>query len=135
MGNFLLAWPLIIQNEKLEVTDDPKDSGGYSVAGIASKFYPKERAITLAKELGLKHGEWDDRLLEPVQDFYRRKQWDVVRGDEIINQEAVNTILDRGVNLGLGTSIKMAQSACGLPETGEMNDETVAKINELNNYA
>lgn len=135
MADFELAWPIISQNEKLEVTDDPKDSGGYSVAGIASKYYPHERAITLAKELGLKHGDWDDELLSPVKDFYRRKQWDVVRGDDIVNQEAINTIIDRGVNLGLETSVKMAQIACGLPETGEMDDETVAKINELNRYA
>ncbi len=135
MAKYELFFPLIVADERLIITDDPNDKGGYSVAGISSVNYPHEPAILKAKELGLKHGEWDDSLLPLVMDFYKRKEWDVYRGDEIINQEIINTIANRGVNIGVKPSIKMAQKVCEIEETGVMDDATVAKINELNPYA
>jgi len=135
MADFELFFPLIVTDEKLIVTDDPNDSGKYSVAGISSVDDPDDPAVLKAKELGLTDGQWDESLLPLVKDFYRNREWKLYCGDQIINQEAVNTIGDRGVNIGAGESIKMTQRQVGVEDTGIMDAETIAKINELNPYA
>lgn len=131
MANFDLFFPIIMKDEGLTITDDPNDSGGYSVAGITTRDYPNDPAILKAKELGLTAGQWSDELLPLVKDFYRNREWTLYAGDKIINQEEVNTIGDRGVNVGSTQSIEMTQQLIGIPITGKMDDTTVAKINEL----
>jgi lysozyme family protein len=135
MADFELFFPLIVKDEQLTITDDPNDSGHYSVAGISSRDYPNDPAILKAKALYLKAGEWSDELLPLVKDFYRKREWNLYAGDHVISQEAVNTIGDRGVNIGSGESIKMTQRQVGVPDTGVMDDATILKINELNPYA
>jgi len=134
MADFELFFPLVIATEKLVITDDPNDSGSYSVAGISSRDYPHDPAILKAKELGLKAGQWDDCLLPLVKDFYYKHEWALYAGNEIINQEAVNTLGDRGTSIGVKQSIKMIQTQIGVPITGTMDRITINKINELNPY-
>jgi lysozyme family protein len=61
--------------------------------------------------------------------IYKHHYWDKIKGDEIMNQDEANMIYDTAVNMGVGTSIKIAQRTMGLHETGIMDAITLAELN------
>lgn len=69
----------------------------------------------------------------PVRNnIYKRSYWNQFRGDEINSQDEANALYDAAVNMGVGTAIKLACRAAGLPEVTHMANEI---INALNNKA
>lgn len=67
---------------------------------------------------------------EKIEAQFKKKYWDLIRGDEIRHQVKANVIYDEAVNAGKGTSIIEAQELAGLPQTGIMDDKTLKYINE-----
>lgn len=123
-------WPIVVEKEGEEVTDDPNDRGGYSVAGIAGAMHPNEQAILDAKRLGLKDGDKIPAELIPVcQDYYKRKWVDALRLGEINDADYRKSIFSRAINFGASVAIKFAQEAAGVPLTGEIDDATVNALN------
>lgn len=135
MSKFDLIYPIIVKNEGRLITDDPSDSGGFSIGGISQKNYPGEPIFAKAKELGLGAGDWSPELDPLMKDFYKRAEWDAYGYENIINVELIGTLIDRGINIGMRESIKMEQRICGIPDTGYLDATTINKINELNPYA
>ena len=64
-----------------------------------------------------------------IEARFKKKYWDLIRGDEIKQQVKANVIYDEAVNAGKGTSIIEAQELAGLPKTGVMDDKTLNYIN------
>mgnify|MGYP001050132048 CR=1 FL=1 len=64
-------------------------------------------------------------------EIFKKKYWDVMKGDAIINQEVANHIFDMCINAGNSIGIKLAQRVLGLNETGVMNNETLIELNKL----
>lgn len=64
-------------------------------------------------------------------EIFKKKYWNVMKGDLITNQEVANQIFDMCINAGNSTGIKLAQRALGINETGVMNEETLIELNKL----
>jgi len=61
--------------------------------------------------------------------IYRSEYWNVIEGDKIRVQEAADSLYDSAVNFGCRRGIILAQRSLDIPETGKMDDLTMAKIN------
>ena len=93
----------------------------YGISAPVLKAYLKreptvEDMKTLSKETSVK--------------IYRRLWWDVMRGDEIEDEEMAFQLYDMGVNAGMGAGIKLFQEQKGIPQTGKVDTLT---LNVLNN--
>lgn len=133
MADFVKAYRRTARNEGGYV-HDPDDHGGETYKGIARKFHPGWKGWEIIDQ----HRARPDFpkclygitfLDSLVLSFYRITFWDEMRGDEIKSQEAAASIFDSSVNFGLRGAIKLAQQALNMPETGKMDDATLAKIN------
>lgn len=71
-------------------------------------------------------------LSEDIADkIYIKNYWNVIRGDEIANQDIANKIYDMAVTSGPGTSIILAKRARNYPETKRMDDEFLNHLNQV----
>jgi lysozyme family protein len=134
MADFILAYNKTVANEG-GYDDDPADKGNWTGKAVGKG--------TLAGTIkGITCWEVEDYYGRSVtasdvknfpesaiQEIYKRKYWDVMRGDEIENQGFANQIFDFGVNVGINTGIKQWQRAQGLPETGKMDSATLSNLN------
>jgi lysozyme family protein len=69
------------------------------------------------------------RKLTPadVEPLYKKKYWDVVRADELPSGIDY-LVFDMGVNAGPGRSIKLLQTALGVPADGGFGPMTMAAV-------
>jgi lysozyme family protein len=69
------------------------------------------------------------RKLTPadVEPLYKKKYWDVVRADELPSGIDY-LVFDMGVNAGPGRSIKLLQTAVGVPADGGFGPMTMAAV-------
>lgn len=132
MAQFLDAILPVIENEGGYV-NDPTDNGGETYKGISRKFHPEwsgwglvDNHKPLANKAIIKNQLVDNSVLA----FYRQMFWNKIQGDKIKSQEAAKELLDSSVNMGVSQAIKLTQRVLGLPETGVMDDKTLAKLNE-----
>lgn len=66
---------------------------------------------------------------ETAQEIYRKNYWNLIKGDEINDQNLANIIYDNAVNSGAVTAVKMIQREVGTLPTGIMDALTLKKIN------
>ena len=100
------------------------DTGGLTYAGIARAKNPQWPGWA-----------WIDRGETPpsqlVRDFYRAGWWAPIRGDEIRDQAAAETIYSFGTNAGLKTAVRLVQVVVGSTPDGSMGAKTVDAVNEM----
>lgn len=133
MAKFLLAYENTKPWEGGYSCDEP-DNGNWTsgkvgigecvgtIAGITA--YEVQEVIGRKPTIGdMKHFPEEERLK-----IYKKKYWDVVRGDEIDSQEIANQIYDEQVNAG-GNGIKLAYEIVGLPPLPMFTDELLNAIN------
>lgn len=128
MADFLTAASLTLSNEG-NYSNKTQDSGNYYKGLLIGSMFGIS-APMLAQYLGRKPAVSDMKTLtrDVALKIYKKYYWDVMRGDEIINQDEANSIYDSFVNMG-SEAIVLAQRALGIKETGHMDDFTVNKIN------
>lgn len=105
----------ILREGGSKITNDPADPGGVTKYGIAQAYHPGVDVRNLTED--------------GAKAIYRDGYWTPLRGDEITSQGVAEMLFDAGVNLGLGTTLKLAQVALGLPQTGKMDDATLEALN------
>lgn len=104
-----------------------QDPGGMTNLGVTKAVYEtwvghpvdekKMRALTQAD----------------VAPLYRKKYWDVVRGDEL--QSGLDyTIFDYAVNSGNGKAIKALQRCVGVPADGGFGPKTFAAVSQFKDH-
>lgn len=71
----------------------------------------------------------DVTLEKQVQEFYKARFWDKVRGDELKMQTVADSIYDSAVNMGPNRAIKLSQKALKVEETGVIDDTMLKKLN------
>jgi lysozyme family protein len=131
-AQYKLAFPIVINAERLVITDTAGDMGGLSVAGISIVHWPKHKIFAKVKELGLKAGQWHADLTPIVYDFYKENFWDAISGDHINDQEVANTMFSQSLVNGIKPAIKDMQLASGATEEeadGIMGPKTIELIN------
>ena len=117
-------------------TDDANDSGNWTGGKIGV-------GLLVGTNHGISAPVLSDYLKRPVtvadmknltadtaKAIYIKNYWNKIRGFEINDQNAANSIYDSAVNMGVGTAIKLAQRSLGIKETGVMD---VLTLNTLNN--
>jgi lysozyme family protein len=104
-----------------------QDPGGMTNLGVTKAVYEAW--------VGHPVDEKKMRALTPadVAPLYRKKYWNVVRGDEL--QAGLDyTIFDYAVNSGNGRAIKALQSCVGVPADGAFGPKTFAAVAQFKDH-
>jgi lysozyme family protein len=141
MANFSESEKITGGNEG-GLSDSKQDRGGFTYAGIASKFWPNWKGWPIVRgtlqkcnndferaNLSLKANTEVQRL---VSDFYKANFWDVNKLDLINDQQIANTVYDMGVNSGTGTAAKMLQVAAKVKVDSVVGSDTIHAVNASN---
>ncbi|MCG9792470.1 glycosyl hydrolase 108 family protein [Flavobacterium algicola] len=75
--------------------------------------------------------EMKNLRLETVDKIYKKNYWDVIRGDEIFDQDTANMIYDMAVTSGPGTAIKLAREAKNYATGITMTNGFLNHINQM----
>ena len=120
MANFDIAIPKTLKKEGgSKYTNVSGDRGGETKFGITKAAYP---------ELNIKSLTEDD-----AKAIYKRDYWDKVYGDQITSQLIAENIFDTSVNMGVKTSIKLAQTVLGFSPKdvdGIIGKKTISALNK-----
>lgn len=113
------------------------DRGGETYRGIARNYNPDWAGWSVIDRQGsIAHGAIILEAEELVGDFYRKKYWSVVRGDEIKNQALAELIFDWSVNSGKAVreiqKVLNFQFGANLVIDGVFGSKTLAAINAAN---
>lgn len=134
-----LQWEGGISNHK-------EDVGGLTFAGVAENFwgekYPgifsrlKEiisQTNGSAKEIN-KIAFADETFLNEIEKFYIDNFWNLIKGDEIIDQDKAQALFDYSVNSGVLRAVKHAQEVCGVVVDGKLGPKTIEAINNKTDF-
>lgn len=100
MALFFVAAHITLGIEGKDVfTADPRDPGGPTKSGIASRYHPGVDVRHLSAEETLK--------------IYRYSYWDLIRGDEFKSQALANTVFDHAIHDGPSDAVELLQFALG----------------------
>lgn len=136
MAEFLISYRRTTKTEA-GYANDPDDHGGETWRGISRNNFPHWKGWQIVdahrNEISFPNvlGQLPE-LEQQVLDFYTLNFWNPMRGDEINSQPEADSIYDSAVNMGVKTSIKLAQRSLGIAESGVMDNIT---LNTLNNRA
>jgi lysozyme family protein len=126
MADFGPAFEKMIHDEGgYQLTDIPGDRGGMTYAGIARNPNPDWLGWPLVDRK-----EFGGSLTSMVREFYRQRFWNVIRGDEIRDQQIAETIFNFGVNTGTGVAVKLAQVIVGATPDGGIGPKTIELLNQ-----
>ncbi|PID27336.1 MAG: N-acetylmuramidase [Candidatus Cloacimonadota bacterium] len=135
MANFNIAIGITLIFEGGYVSNEI-DSGGETYKGVSrnrNQDWSGWKNIDLKKsENGFPQNlEDDEDLQSKVYSLYKTNYWDKIRGDDIEDQSIANSIFDFGVNAGIGTSSKLAQTIVGTTPDGIIGPKSLEEINTI----
>lgn len=104
--------------------DHPKDPGGATNLGCTKKVWEEWIGHEVTKD--------DIRALtvSDVAPLYKKKYWDVVRGDELPSG-VDSSVFDCAINSGTGRAAKIAQKICGVAQDGAIGPTSLAAIKRI----
>jgi len=110
-------------------TDDERDNGNKLPDGRKGSTMLGVTQFNWEQHVGHQVTHDDMRKLTPtdVEPLYKKKYWDVVRADELPSGIDY-LVFDMGVNAGPGRSIKLLQTAVGVPADGGFGPMTMAAV-------
>jgi len=129
MAEFITAYQVVIGNEGI-YSNDPDDSGKRTVMGISENNWPSWAGWKIVGQLSTpKEMATNTELQSLVQQFYLNNFWNPIKGDDIASQKIANSIMDAGVNMGVKTSVKLAQKTVGVSDDGVIGNDTIKALN------
>lgn len=96
-------------------SNDPADPGGATMYGIEQRDMPDRVPISSISE-------------QDAANYYHEHYWKPLY-NEIVSQSVAAKIFDMGVNLGVGTAVKVLQVALGIAVDGVFGPGTLAAVN------
>lgn len=110
-------------------TDDERDKGNSLPDGRKGSTMLGVTQFNWEQHVGHQVTHDQMRKLSPadVEPLYKKKYWDVVRADELPSGIDY-LVFDMGVNAGPGRSIKIMQTALGVPADGGFGPMTMAAV-------
>jgi len=133
MANFDEAYRLTGHNEG-GYSNNPDDSGGETYCGISRNNWPEwggwptiDRFKGEPKFVSIVNSSQTLQTL--VASFYKQNFWDVLKLDQINDQQIANAVYDFGVNSGTGQSAKFLERAAGTTVDGQIGNMTIAAVN------
>jgi lysozyme family protein len=99
----------------------PADPGGMTNLGVTKRVWEEWT--------GKRVSEADMRALTPelVAPMYKKKYWDVVRGDDLPTGVDL-CVFDAAVNAGAGRASKFLQQAVGVTADGQIGPKTISAV-------
>lgn len=134
MANFKIAHDLTSKTEG-GYTNHPNDAGNYTggkvgVGALIGTNYGISAPVLQAYLQRVPSvADMKNLSKEIAESIYYKNYWMPVRGNELVNQTIANMIYDKAVNMGVSASLRLAQRAAQIEETGKMDDFTLNKIN------
>jgi lysozyme family protein len=121
-SNFENCLALMLAHEGGYV-NHPQDPGGMTNLGVTKRVWEEW--------VGHEVDEKQMRALTPetVAPLYKRKYWDAVRADELVDGVDY-CVFDVAVNSGPGRAIKFLQSCVGVTADGGFGPRTLAAVKE-----
>lgn len=113
---------MIVREGGYKLTNDPRDRGGMTYAGVARNMQPKWAGWAIIDQGGIPPSSM-------VRDWYRANFWTPLRLDAVDDQRVASTLFDFAVNAGVGTSAKLAQIVVGVTPDGQIGVKSIAAIN------
>jgi lysozyme family protein len=110
-------------------TDDERDPGNKLPDGRKGSTMLGVTQFNWEQHIGHQVTHDQMRKLTPadVEPLYKKKYWDAVRADELPSGIDY-LVFDMGVNAGPGRSIKLLQSAVGVPADGGLGPITMKAV-------
>lgn len=94
--------------------NNPADPGGETNFGITKRDHPDVDIRNLT--------------VDGAKSIYREEYWKPWMG-EILSQVVASKVFDMGVNMGIGTAVKILQKALGVAVDGVFGPGTLAAVN------
>lgn len=140
MANFQIAHELVtLQYEGFYDNDPPdpetcwgltrRDEPDWEGWVLIDKYKKEAGNPTEAAKVRLILAPIKNQLRDMTAPTYRRKYWNPLRGDEIIDQTMANKFFDTAVLNNPDTAIGMMQEEVGIKKDGKMSDELLSKLN------
>jgi lysozyme family protein len=128
MANFDEALTFVLRHEDPHLSGIvTEDSGGRTRFGIAQRFHPELGDDFYTVPL--------DQALPTAREIYRSNYWQLIRGDDVSDQQVAAKLLDMAVNMGVRQAVVLCQRAVNvvgperLIEDGDIGEQTLAAIN------
>lgn len=136
MADFLLAWPFTRRWEG-GWSNVPGDPGGQTYMGLSRVYDPEwegwpwidNYVLQLGRPLNNEEIIASPVLEAMVVDFYRKKYWNGICGDDIVPQLIATFLFDWYVNSG-GPAVGHLQIMLGVTEDEVMGPITVEALNK-----
>lgn len=99
--------------------NDPDDHGGETYAGISRVYYPHWAGWDIVDELK-PEDTFPDNLNDHtelqllVKEFYRQNFWQIIRGDQLQDQDIANEMFDYSVLRGIKPAVTALQRVINL---------------------
>ena len=128
LSNWKLAFEQMLKSEG-GFTDDERDKGNKLPDGRKGSTMLGVTQFNWEQHVGHEVTHDQMRKLTPadVEPLYKKKYWDVVRADELPSGIDY-LVFDLGVNAGPGRSIKLLQTAVGVPADGGLGPISMAAV-------
>ena len=122
-------------------TNDPLDSGGMTLFGIARNKNPQWvgwkyfDSIVTSNSLNINDkNDWGNiakvcKNIDSVENFYRVNFWNQMKGELILSNVIAHSMFDYGVNVGMVISIKNAQRVLGITDDGIFGNISLSALN------
>ena len=99
------------------ISNNKHDKGGYTYKGIARKMHPAWPGWKIVDDAI--EANSTDKLNNPqlnllVEEFYRTKFWNKIKGDFLPSQLIADEIFDSAINLGVTTALEFLQKTINL---------------------
>lgn len=131
MAEFLTAYARIFANEGGYVFDKV-DKGRETYCGISRRYYPNWAGWPIVDQnKPLKKGDILPQLSPLVKQFYKRTQWDAIKGDAFDSQAIATFICDWYVTSN-DDAVKALQIAVGVNPDGVVGGQTIEATNGFN---
>jgi len=114
MANFDRIFEIVVGNEGGYV-NDPDDAGGETKFGISKRSYPKEDIPNLT--------------IDRAKYIYNRDFWNILKCDQIINDQVALNIFDFAINAGTIPAAKIVQRVVNCKADGVIGPDTLSLVN------
>lgn len=122
--NFQKALEFVLHHEGGYVSH-PRDPGGITNLGVTKAAYEEYLGRSVTEQ------EMRDLAPDDVIDFYKKKYWDVVKGDELPSGVDY-AVFDFAVNSGPGRAARTLQECVGAVKDGSIGPKTLEMVSSRN---
>lgn len=136
MANFNIAY---IRTNTFEgfYSNNKNDAGGETLYGISrtkgAAFPEFWKLVDQFKQQPNFPGNMagNQQLITMKTGWYKKNYWDILKGDQLVNQSIANQLYDISVNKGASVAIRFMGKAVGVDGLKTATKQIIQKINEI----